>query len=312
MADSKAEQEFQKWLDSQSGYIGKTAKANWWNDYNTNQGSQSRLGDVINGGIPDLNISGGSAKEQQGRVEGLERAKILTGQNPYQIGQDYQEAYGNIKKRTTGSDTGAELLRANKAGAVADARNQLQSQGVKGGAALGAVSAVERAKSYDVNNQIIDSQRKAEMDFMNAVKANANFTSQQEFAHGALAAGKDFKGAPQHSSGFGQMGTVICTQLYLSGYYPTAIYEADQLYGLKLMVERPHVYYGYRFLADPIVKLMQMSATFTHIVSWFALPWAENMAGKENKFGKFISKVGEPICGAIGKVILKWRIRYAD
>lgn len=264
--------------------------------------NQQRLDGVMNPFLPpDFTVTG-SNKEVEGKLDGLERARILTGQSPYQVGQEYQEAFGNIKKRTTNSDTASELLRANKAGAVADAKNQLKSDGVKGGAALGAVSQIERAKSYDVNNQLAQNARQAETDYMNAAKANANFTQASEMNYGALAAGKDVKAPTSYSSGF---GTVICTELFKQGYYPLSVYEADQSYGLKMMNEKPHIYTGYRFMADPVVSLMQKSRTFTKFVAFFALPWALNMAGEKNVLGAVISMVGEPVCGFIGKTIIK-------
>lgn len=264
-----------------------------------NQNSQN-LSNLFSDGTTPFTVSGGSQNEQTGRLEGLQRAKILTGQNPYEIGADYQEAMGNIKKRTTLSDTGSELLRANKAGAVADARNQLQAQGVKGGAALGAVSQVERAKAYDVNNQLIQNQRQAEQDYMNATKANANFTQASEMNFGQLAAGKDVKAPSSNSDGM----TVICTELYRQGYFSAEIMEADTSYGEKLRNARPEVYIGYRSWADHLVPLMQKSERWTKAVAFFAIPWAMNMAGEKNLFGLILSKVGEPICGIIGKLIL--------
>lgn len=263
------------------------------------QKNQAALDNIFTSGQTSFGMNGSNA-ENAGRIEGLQRAKILTGKNPYQIGEDNQEAFSNIKKRTTLSDTGSELLRANKAGAVADARNQMQSQGVKGGAALGAVSQVERAKSYDVNNQLVDSQRKAEQDYMNASKANANFTNEMEMGYGAMASGKDFQAPANNSGGF---GTVICTELYRQKIFTLEIMAKDFDYGVKILAEKPHVYWGYRSWADKVVPLMQKSKKVTKIVAFFALPWAHNMAGEKNLFGKIISLVGEFVCGLIGRML---------
>jgi hypothetical protein len=261
------------------------------------QQAQARLNDLNNpfsqGGT--LSVSG-TNNEISGRLEGLERARMLTGQNMHQIGQDYQEAYGNIKKRTELSDTGSELLRANKAGAVATARQELQQSGVKGGASVGATSQVERAKAYDVNNQLQQAQRQAETDYMNAAKANANFTNSNEMNFAALMSGKDMQ-APQ-SGGM----TVICTELYRQGYFPIVVVMADREYGRKLREVNPEVYYGYRLMADPIVKLMQKSKLFTKAVAFFAVPWAFNMAGEYNTLGSLISMFGEPLCYMVGKL----------
>lgn len=281
----------------------------WYEEYvdyesGKQKNREDKLDNVFKSDDTPFSISG-SENEANGRIDGLQRAKVLTGQNPYEIGADYQDAYGSIKKRTTLSDTGSELLRANKAGAVADAKNTLQSQGVKGGAALGAVSQVERAKSYDVNNLLIQNQRQAEMDYMNAAKANANFTLASEMGFGQLSAANDMK-QPESKSN----GTVICTELYRQGYYTLEIYQADQFYGDKVMRERPEVYIGYRSWADKLVPLMQNSKRWTKAVAFFAVPWAMHMAGKKNIFGKLLSVVFEPICGIIGKIIIMGE-RYA-
>jgi hypothetical protein len=269
--------------------------------------NQSNLENIFAPGNPDFTVNG-SLNESTGRIEGLQRAKILTGQNPYQIGQDYQEAYGNIKKRTQMADTGSELLRANKAGAVADARNQMQQQGVKGGAALGAVSQVERAKSYDVNNQLMASQRQAEADYMNATKANANFTQASEMNYGAMAAGRDVKAPPVQSGGF---GTVICTELFRQGYIDRKTFVKDCAYGMKISREKPFVYEGYRYLADPVVAHMEKSPSFTKAVAFFVLPWVHHIAGKRNLMGGLINVVGQFVCGIVGKLIVQER-KYAN
>lgn len=295
------EQAFNEWLNSQSGYVGKTKKAEFKSNWQQNQKNNQRLDGIFHDPNQGTFSMTGSANEISGRIDGLERAKLLTGQNAQQIGQDYQQAYGNIKKRSELTDTGSEMIRASKAGAVADARNQLQSQGVKGGAAVGSVSQVERQKSYDVNNQLFDNQRQSQQDYMNAVKSNANFTTQSEMSYGALAGGNDYQAPQQNSSGFGS--TVICTELYRQGYYSDAIYQADVTYGSRMKLEHPEVYWGYRFIADPIVARMQESKVFTKVVAFVAVPWARNMAGDHNLFGSFVSFVGEPLCFILGKIL---------
>lgn len=301
MAEKSPQQQFEDWMASQSGYIGKGKKADWWSDHTQGQENQKRLMGVFDTSKRgNFGIGGASRAEQTGRIEGLERAKVLTGQDPYQIGADYQQAYGNLKKRSTMSDTGSELLRANKAGAVAEARQSLQQQGVKGGAALGATSQIERAKSYDVNNQLMQNQKDAEQAYMNAVKANANFTTANEMNYGAMAMGKDIQAPASPSNGF---GTVICTELYRQGLMDEATYKLDADYGKFMRSEYPDIYYGYRFLADPVVVLMKKSLLFTWAVSILALPWARNMAGNKNFLGAAVTFVGEPICFIVGKFL---------
>jgi len=262
--------------------------------------NEANFANLFNGSAPNFSIRG-SNNENAGRIEGLQRARVLTGQNPYEIGSDYQEAYGNIKKRSELSDTGSELLRANKAGAVADVRNQLQQQGVKGGSAAGAVSQVERAKEFDINNMQQQNQQKAQNDFLNAVKSNANFTISNEMGFGALGAGKDIQAPPQYNNGF---GTVICTELHRQGYFSNDIMTKDRIYGMNLRANRPHVYVGYISWAPYVVKGMQKSKPFAELVAMVAVPWAKNMAYDNNKFGKLVSIVGETFCGILGKIII--------
>lgn len=282
----------------------------------TTQNNQQRIEGVFGGHDQFMNNLNngmsfnltGSQNEISGRLDGLERAKLLTGKSPYEIGQNYQDAFSNIQKRVNQSDTGSELLRANKSGAVADARNQLQRSGVKGGSAAKAVSEIERAKSYDVNNQLVEAQRQAQNDYMNAAKSNANFTQSSEMNYGALAQGKDMQMPVQQSNGF---GTVICTELYKQGYYTNEILMHDIAYGAWMRKYRPEVYIGYRAWADYVVLGMQKSKAFSRVVAMLAVPWAKNMAGERNFLGAFISTVGEPICGMIGKLKI-WRLQYAN
>lgn len=303
MADQSYEQAFQEWLNSQSGYVGKSKKAQFAENWQTQQENGKNLNNIFSGDKTQFSVSG-SAQEQKGRIEGLARAKILTGQDPYQIGADYQQAYGNIKKRAEGSDTASELLRANKAGAVSDVRNSMRAQGVKGGAAAGAAASVERQKAYDVGNQLIQNQKQAQNDYLNATKANANFTQASEMNYGMMALGKDVQAPAQNSNGFGNFGTVICTELYRQGFMTRKTYLLDVKYGMEMLSERPDIYWGYRYLANPVVEMMKMSPLFTRLVSIVLTPWAKHMAGEKNVIGAMTEKAGMFICGLVGRNIL--------
>lgn len=297
--DQDYETAFKEWMASQSGYIGKTAKAQFKSDYNQNQSQQQSFAGIFDPNQRNFSM-GGSLNERQGRIEGLERAKVLTGKNPFEVGQDYQEAFGNIKKRSQLADTGSEMIRASKAGAVADARNDMQKSGVKGGAAAGAVSAIERQKAYDVNNQLVENQRKAEMDYINAAKSNANFTQASEMNYGAMALGKDVEAPPSNSNGF---GTVICSELFRQGLMDAETYAADVEAGKMFREKMPAVMDGYLFLAAPIVRKMQTSKRFTKAVAFFALPWAKAMNGQESVRAGLVFAIGIPLCYITGKLI---------
>jgi hypothetical protein len=299
------EQAFQSWLNGQSGYVGHAKKQQFKDDWNTNQQNNAKLSNLMSpDGTPDLSFTG-SADETAGRIEGLQRAKILTGQNPYQIGQDYQQGMDNIRKRMNGSDTASELLRANKAGAVADTRSNLRAQGVKGGAAAGAAASVERQKAYDINNQVIQNERQAQNDFMSAVKANANFTTANEMNFGSMAAGKDIQSPQAYSGGFGALGTVVCTELFKQGRLDRKTFLMEYQYGIKTLSERPHVYWGYRYMADPIVKMMKKSKAVSVVVAFFVVRWAKHTTGQnKNAVGWTVNTIGQTVCGTVGKYIL--------
>lgn len=294
---------FQEWLNSQSGYVGKSKKAQFKQNWQLDKQNDKALDGVMSSEPTSFGISG-SANEVQGRIHGLQRAKILTGQNPYEIGADYQQAYGNIKKRVNGSDTASELLRANKGQAVSDAQNDMRASGVKGGAAANAASSIERQKAYDVNNQLAQNQRQAQNDYLNATKANANFTQASEMNFGMMGAGKDVQAPSTNSNGFGGMGTVICTELYRQGFMDRKTFLLDVKYGIEIYTKRPDIYRGYRYMADPIVEMMKISSVFTKMVAVLLTPWAKHMAGEKNVTGAITETVGKIICGLVGRYIL--------
>jgi len=108
--------------------------------------------------------------------------------------------------------------------------------------------------------------------------------------------------------GGGGGGSVICTELHRQGYMSDKIFEADQKFGRLVAQNDPEVLIGYHFWANPIVKLMQISPTVTHLVCLFAMPWAHEMAfrmgvkKKGNLFGKFLMATAIPACRMIGRI----------
>lgn len=112
--------------------------------------------------------------------------------------------------------------------------------------------------------------------------------------------------------GGGGGGKIICTKLHELGMMPTAIYEADQAFGKKLVATAPATYAGYVRWARHIVALMERTdwvgklATFCsyHI----ATPWSVAMAAemglpvKSTYFGRFLMKRGLQFCALVGKL----------
>jgi len=105
-------------------------------------------------------------------------------------------------------------------------------------------------------------------------------------------------------------GTVICTELYHQDLLPLDVYMADQRYGLHLERTDPYVIAGYHFWAKPIVRLMQCSKTFTHVLhKSLAEPWAKEMVIKDGGNGigtvrgKILFTLGLPVCRLIGRML---------
>jgi len=105
-------------------------------------------------------------------------------------------------------------------------------------------------------------------------------------------------------------GTVICTELYHQDLLPLDVYMADQRYGLRLERDDPYVIVGYHFWAKPVVRLMQRSKVFTHVLNkTLAEPWAKEMVVKEGGNGigtvrgKILFALGLPVCRGIGRML---------
>ena len=98
--------------------------------------------------------------------------------------------------------------------------------------------------------------------------------------------------------------SVICTELNNQGYISNELYGIETFYGCSLPKEQ---LFGYRRWAKYVVKVMQKSKLATDIVYFFVKPVITEMASrvtgktKGNLIGSLILKVGEPICGLLGK-----------
>lgn len=115
------------------------------------------------------------------------------------------------------------------------------------------------------------------------------------------------EGATIQASAVQQGGKIICTELHRQGLLDDATFKVDQEFGKLMRENYPQVMIGYWTIAMPVVALMQKSKVFTHIVAFFAKPWAHHMAHlmgvkkTDNLFGKAIMSVGKPLCVFAGK-----------
>jgi hypothetical protein len=266
-------------------------------------GSQRETGKQIIGGQFDPGaILSGNYRERQGQLAGLNLAGIGYGQGLEQTGQDIASIRERLKAKSAGSDPISEAIRNQKSGAVAGAQRSLAGAGVKGGAAAGAVEAIDRQRSQDVAASLYGQQRQSLMDERSL--ASNTLAGTVGLMQGEKAANVKMPNAPDTS---GMFGTVICTELHRQGLMPTKTYLKDSAYGKTLPVE---VIAGYQFWAIPVVNLMKKSPTFTKMIAPFAMSWAKHIAGeKKSIFGYMCQITGEPVCGLIGS-IMKTRKQY--
>jgi hypothetical protein len=125
---------------------------------------------------------------------------------------------------------------------------------------------------------------------------------------------------PSRGGGGCGCGSVICTQLYMLGLMDFNTYQADTVFGAKVLEKDPELYYGYRRWAATVLdfinggslnfmpwikddakrieKQKDWALRWTYVI---AKPWSEHMAytvgmrEKDNKLGKWFMKIGTPI-----------------
>lgn len=260
-------------------------------------GQQQSVNDYSSGQSQGFGISG-TLEERQKALEGLNLAKTGYGQDIFQTGRDISGVRERLKERSAMADPISEAIRGQKAGAMASANRNLAAQGIKGGAAAGAVANVGRAADADIAASLYGQQRQSIADERSL--ASNTLSGTVGLMQGGKAEGTEAPDAPKASS---WTDSVICTELHRQGLMPNDIYLIDSLYGKLLEVDSPETITGYHFLARPVVKLMQISPIATKIISPFALKWAEYIAGDFSVTGAFLFHVGQPMCTILGKII---------
>ena len=241
--------------------------------------------------------TGEIAPESQGMMQGLNLSKLITGRTIGEIGQEAKDIGERYKKMANQAPISGDL-------AIKASQDQIAKSNAKAGLSGIDMTAQNIQQRQNANFQAAAANRgeeRAAVDaFAKNINAVAGTTMSQTYGQQALAVGKTPGIIPNYSSG----GlSVICSELYAQGYMSDEIKRKDEIYGKFIRKTRPEIYIGYRFLADPIVKLMKKSSLFTKFISVFGMAWARNMAGDKNLLGKLISNIGEPVCGLIGKVI---------
>ena len=253
---------------------------------------------------PAMNNPAGSLRDGAGSTTGRIQAMQYYGQTPTQTGADVQDIIQRRKQLLDSKGpAGTALLQSANKGIMQD-RAVRSSQGRRNDsreqqlARSGQVAAAQ--SDYDTMLQNLGSFQ----------SLTGNVLAGQtglEQGYAALEAGQNLPTPPRPNSGI--LGTVICTELWKQGYMDDYTYDLDRLHGIHVRTTRPHVYFGYLLLADPVVKLMQSSKLFTKLISIPALAWANHMAHRNNIFGAIINAIGETICGTVGKLFCQRSVR---
>ena len=267
----------------------------------------ARSGQAITG--QQGNILSGSEAEQEGQIAGLNVGNLGYGQGIGETGQDIQRIKDLQRARTdqSGSDPVSAAIMGQKLSSQANARREMNTKGVSGGAAAGAIEEVGRQKDSDIAASLYGQQRQSMSDERSL--ASNMLSGQTSLMQGERAANIQTPNPPKAS---GLMDSVICTELHDQGIMPTELYLKDSEYGRILQDTMPHIIVGYHSWAKPVVKLMQKSKLFTQIISYPAMKWAKHIAREESSLvGYVCQNIGEPICNLLGRIItLSYGVSY--
>lgn len=288
---SDGQKEFKDWMASQSGYIGKSNKAAWWDNWNKTQQSRGVMDQYTQNPGGGFNIYG-NGEQQMSIAANLSQVGAMTGQNLFQTGQQQQDYYNSLQDRRNGDDAVAANMVAGRNRNLANVGRQFAGKGVAGGVAAAGMNTATNTADSEINSQKQQFGRQNDQDLWNYVKRNQKVTGE------ALAGGKDegLASSMDTSTGEGIFGTVICSELYRQGIMDHETYLKDVTFGMALEKSDPHAVLGYRWMAGPVVKLMKKSKFATRCISIPALAWAAQMAGRENFTGKAIMLLGIPFC----------------
>lgn len=144
-----------------------------------------------------------------------------------------------------------------------------------------------------------------------------NYEPPPSFGGGTYEHEEDYLGSGgggYDSGGGGGEGTIVCTELNRQGLLDIDIVEKDSAYRKKEVPDE--AYAGYLALFGPVVRLMQRSRAFTAVVRPFGVAAATEMASRVDpaiegsRLGKFILKVGVPVCRFVGSMLKVTEVRY--
>ena len=229
---------------------------------------------------------------------GQEHGEQLVGIDSATLGQERKGILEQMKSQMDNPSLRAKMSAISNDDRMRQMKAQQRISGMAGGGVAG--QNFEAQKTGDLQTAGIEQQDK--LAAQGAYREELGKATQGIQSQAVAKAGLKVASTKQ-SGGGGLLGTVICTELYMQEYYSREIIQKDMAYGVKIHRESPDTYYGYIFLAGPVVSLMQKSKFFTALVSIIALPWAHDMAGYNNPIGKKINQIAHPICNIVGKTL---------
>ena len=145
-----AEDQFNQWLNSQSGYVGKTKKQQWWDNYNNSQQAQS----VMEG--YNTNPLGSVILPQNMEVaSNLSQVGALTGQNIGDIGRTSKQYQDLIQSRLSGSDENSRYLQQQRNRNMADVSRAYSGRKVAGGATLASANEARQNADSSINRPML-------------------------------------------------------------------------------------------------------------------------------------------------------------
>ena len=92
---------------------------------------------------------------------------------------------------------------------------------------------------------------------------------------------------------------IICNELYLQGFLPHELWNADERYGDMMFEKDPRLVIGYQMWARYVVKFMRENKQYSKYAYWIFKPWTEFMGyemgivKKQNHIGKLTNFIGK-------------------
>lgn len=230
---------------------------------------------------------------------GFKMGEALTGTNIKEVGEERKGVRDRYKSLMEGPSMAEDVMGRKEQAAEKRMKGQQMAGNVAGGSAVAAEQQLGRQFAADTAKASHDEYIQNLGAYDTSVRGAASDIAKMGGQFGAVEVG--MIKPPSQSSGGG--ATVICTELHRQGYFSDEIYAVDVEYGIKVRREDPLVYIGYRFWADPVVKLMKKYKWATKFAAYPCMKAINHVAGNKSILGYIILTVGYKMCGILGKML---------